>query len=177
MQEWNAVITVHDFKKACDILGDYGRVQRTEFYNTLFMKVQDVHEQLEALLDRSVENHEFLSFLSKIIPVSSTFTFQSPEEFEKKSKEMILAWIDELAGKGFYVRMHRRGFKGRLSSLEEEQFLDNVLLEALAEAGTPGHVTFENPDAIIAVETIANWAGLSLWTREQLERYPFIRID
>jgi hypothetical protein len=42
---------------------------------------------------------------------------------------------------------------------------------------TPGHITFENPDAIIAVETIANWAGLSLWTRWQLKRYPLIRVE
>jgi hypothetical protein len=73
--------------------------------------------------------------------------------------------------------MHRRGFKGKLRSLEEEQFLDDILLEALKKAGTPGHITFENPDAVIAVETIANWAGISLWTRDQLQRYPFIRID
>ena len=75
------------------------------------------------------------------------------------------------------MRMHRRGFKGRLSSHEKERFLDDILLEALRKAGTPGHITFENPDAIIAVETIMNWAGLSLWTREQLQRYPFIRFN
>jgi len=177
MQEWNVVITVHDFKRACDMLGDYGRVRRTEFYNTLLMKVQDVHQMLEVLLDRSLEDHEFMSSLSRLIPVTSTFIFQSPEEFENKSKGLALVWIDELAGKGFHVRMHRRGFKGRLSSLEEEQFLDNFLLKALAKTDTPGHITFDNPDAVIAVETIANWAGLSLWNREKLERYPFIRID
>jgi hypothetical protein len=73
--------------------------------------------------------------------------------------------------------MRRRGFKGKLSSLEEEHFLDHILLESIEKTGTPGHITFEDPDAIIAVETIAQWAGLSLWSREDLQRYPFISLD
>jgi tRNA(Ser,Leu) C12 N-acetylase TAN1 len=179
MQEWNAVITVYErgFEKACQILGDFGKVKRTDFFNTLVMKADDVEQMLETLRSRSLEDLEFLTFLSRLVPVASTFTFQSTEEFESKSKKAALAWVHELGDKGFHVRMHRRGFKGKLSSLEEEQFLDDILLEALKMAGAPGHVTFENPDAIIAVETIANWAGLSIWTREQLQRYPFIRLN
>ncbi len=46
MQQWNVVVTVHDFKRACDMLGAFGRVQRTDFYNTLVMKVQDIHHML-----------------------------------------------------------------------------------------------------------------------------------
>jgi tRNA(Ser,Leu) C12 N-acetylase TAN1 len=37
-------------------------------------------------------------------------------------------------------------------------------------------VSFDNPDAIIAVETIGNQAGMSLWFREDLQRYPFLHI-
>jgi hypothetical protein len=43
--------------------------------------------------------------------------------------------------------------------------------------GKPGRITFEDPDAIIAVETVAQWAGLSLWKREDLKQYPFIRLN
>jgi hypothetical protein len=56
-------------------------------------------------------------------------------------------------------------------------FLDKVLLEALAQAGTPGQITFDDPDAIVAVETVGNRAGLALWTREDLQRYPFLNLD
>lgn len=45
--------------------------------------------------------------------------------------------------------MHRRGFKGRLSSQNEERFLDEVLLDALEQMGKPGRITFEKPDVII----------------------------
>jgi tRNA(Ser,Leu) C12 N-acetylase TAN1 len=177
MQEWNVVVTVHDFRRACDMLSAFGRVHRSDFYNTLMMRVQDVHQMLEILRSRSLEDPESMTPISRLIPVTSSFIFQSPGEFENKSKEITMAWLEELAGKGFHVRMHRRGFKGRLSGFVEECFLDDILLEALRKASTPGHITFENPDAVIAVETISNWAGLSLWTREQLQRYPFIRVD
>jgi hypothetical protein len=29
----------------------------------------------------------------------------------------------------------------------------------------------------LAVETLGNCAGLSLWTREELRRYPVLRLD
>ncbi len=73
--------------------------------------------------------------------------------------------------------MRRRGFKGKLSSLEEERFLGIALLESLKEAGTPGQVAFEDPDVVIAVETIGSWAGISFWDREDMKKYPFIRLD
>jgi len=123
------------------------------------------------------EEPSFLSFLSRLIPVTKSFTFQTPDEFEQKVKETISEWGPQLGGKGFHVRMHRRGFKGRLSSLEEEKMLDEFLLELTKEGGNPGHVTFEWPDVIIAVETVAHRAGLSHWTHEDLQRYPFVRVE
>ncbi len=91
MQEWNTVIIVyeHGFEMACQILGDFGKVKRSDIFNTLIMKVDDVEQMLETLRSRSLEG----------------------------------------------------------------------------------------PDAIVAVETISNWVGLSLWTRDQLQRYPFIQLD
>jgi len=92
-------------------------------------------------------------------------------------KETVSEWVPQLEGKGFHVRMHRRGFKGRLSSLEEEKMLDEFLLVLTKDGGSPGHVTFERPDVIIAVETVAHRAGLSLWTHEDLQKYPFVRVE
>jgi tRNA(Ser,Leu) C12 N-acetylase TAN1 len=71
----------------------------------------------------------------------------------------------------------RRGFKGKIYSQEEGRFLDMCLLDALEKAGTSGRVAFDDPDHIIAVETVGSWAGISLWRREDLHRYPFIRLD
>jgi len=179
MQEWNAVITVNErgFEDAFKRLGRFGHIRKSGFFNVLFMRADDLPGMLEALRQWISEDPHSMSFLSKLMPVTDTFSFQSPGEFEEKAKRIVLAWVPELAGKGFHVRMRRRGFKGKLSGLEEEHFLDKVLLEALEKTGKPGHITFEDPDSIVAVETIAQWAGLSIWSLEELQKYPFIRLD
>ncbi|RPI36306.1 MAG: hypothetical protein EHM54_06065 [Nitrospiraceae bacterium] len=179
MQEWNVVINVNGggFKDAFRKLSRFGHIRKTGFFNVLFLKVYDIPRMLRTLSEWIADDPHALSFLSRMIPVTHIFTFQSPGEFEERAKEIVLAWAPDLAGKSFHVRMHRRGFKGKLSGLVEEQFLDKVLLEAIEKTGSPGRITFEDPDAIVAIETISQWAGLSLWSREELKRYPFIRLD
>jgi tRNA(Ser,Leu) C12 N-acetylase TAN1 len=178
MQEWNVVINLNErgFRQAYKKLGPLGPMRKTGFFNVLLMKVDDPQGMLEIMREWTLEDPEALSFLSRVIPVTSTFTFQTPEEFEAKAREAVLPWAPGLAGKGFHVRMRRRGFKGKLSSLKEEHFLDDILLASIEKTGIPGHITFEDPDAIIAVETVAQWAGLSFWSREDLERYPFVSL-
>ncbi|MEW6419720.1 MAG: THUMP domain-containing protein [Nitrospirota bacterium] len=179
MKDWNVVVSVKEkgFNQAINILKEFGPTSKTEFFNVLVMKVENIGEMCETLKKRQEEDTSYLSFLSRLIPVTKSFTFQTPDEFEQKVKEIVLEWIPQLEGKGFHVRMHRRGFKGRLSSLEEEKMLDEFLFELTKEGSNPGRITFEEPDVIISVETVAHRAGLSLWTREDLQRYPFVKVD
>jgi tRNA(Ser,Leu) C12 N-acetylase TAN1 len=109
--------------------------------------------------------------------VSEGFDFHSAEEFDAKALAVARGWAARLGGRSFHVRLHRRGLKGRLPSQPHEQVLDRALLIALDAAGTPGRITFDDPDAIIDIETVGNRAGMSLWVRDDLKRYPFLRID
>ena len=179
MSSWNVVVSVYDkeFVSACKLMEGFGKVRRTNFTNLFVMEVGDINIFLETLKHRVEEAPSALTILSKVIPVTHTFTFRSPEEFEEKAREIALKWIPQLAGKRFHVRMHRRGFKGRLSSQDEEHFLDDALLDALEKNGHPGKIIFENPDAIVVVETIGSWAGMSCWNSNELRRYPFIKLD
>ncbi len=178
MRDWNAVISVqeHGFKKALDVFGDFGEVRRTEFFNVLLLRTENPGLMLETLKTRAQERPESLAFLARLIPISHSFTFQSIEEFDAHAREIVQGYAPELSGKSFHVRIHRRGFKGRLSSPDEERVLDELILGALDMAGTPGRVSFRDPDAVIIIETVGTWAGLSLWTREDILRYPFIRV-
>ena len=90
-----------------------------------------------------------------MVPVTVTIVFQSREEFETRSKSVVTQWLPQLAGKSFHVRLHRRGFKGRLSSQATEQFLDRFILESLERRGTPGQVSLTGPEVIVAVERSA----------------------
>ena len=175
----NVVVSVHNrgYKRAREILEPYGRIHETDYYNVLAMTVEDTGAFLEHLGKLIEVVPEVLEVISRAVPAQTSFLFQSAEEFEAKAREAALAWTPELAGKSFHVRLYRRGFKGRLSSHDEERFLDDALLQALEAAGTPGRIAFDDPDAVIDVETLGNWAGLSLWTRSDLARYPFLKVD
>lgn len=179
MKEWNVVVTVHEdgYSQARKLLEQFGEVAKTGFFNILVMRAAEPDRLLGSLEELARREPDALLPLARVMPVTQTFSFQSPQEFEAKTCQAVSGWIPQLSDKGFHVRMHRRGFKGKLSSMEEEHFLDHYLLEALERAGTPGRITFDDPDAIIALETIGPQAGLSLWTREDLRRHPLLHLD
>jgi tRNA(Ser,Leu) C12 N-acetylase TAN1 len=180
MYDWNVIVSVFDqgFHRARDLLEPISRVKRTDHYNVLIMKVDDPEGFLHALQEWSVRDPEiFRRAISRAIPLGTFFEFQSAAEFEEKAGKVMARWLPDLAGKKFHTRLHHREFAGKISSRAEESRLNDYLLERLAQAGTPGEIEFDDPDAIIAIETVSQRAGLSLWTRSQLRAYPFLGLD
>jgi tRNA(Ser,Leu) C12 N-acetylase TAN1 len=179
LPDWNTVATVQDkhFTKACEVLGEFGPVKRTAYYNVVVARIDDVPRFLDSLIEWFGRYPELPAVFGRISPLEHCFAFQDAAEFEAKAKAAALGFVPQLANKTFHVRMYRRGFKGRLTSPDEERFLDGALLAALETAGTPGRITFDDPDAIIVVETVDNRAGMALWPREHLRRYPFLKAD
>jgi tRNA(Ser,Leu) C12 N-acetylase TAN1 len=178
VKDWNVVASTREeeFVPAIRFLGRWGRVERTDYYNVVVLRVEDRAAFLEELRESIEAQPGILNFIGRIVPAERTFDYQSREEFEEKVGRAALAWVPLLAGKSFHVRMHRRGFKRQLSSQEEERQLAGLLLDELAEVGSPGQITFEDPDAILAIETVGARAGLSLWTREDRKRYSFLGL-
>lgn len=177
--EWNVVITVQEagYNKARQLLERFGEVGRTDYFNLLVLRVEDHRLFLERLREEGEQDPRILLPLASVIPVQHSFVFQTAQEFHDKARQALSLWVPALGGKSFHLRMHRRGFKGKLSSVEEERALDAYLLEALEGAGSGGSITFSDPDAIVALETLGGRAGLSLWTREDLGRYPLLHLD
>ncbi|OCC16004.1 hypothetical protein DBT_0466 [Dissulfuribacter thermophilus] len=141
------------------------------------MKVEDPIGFLETIHNLVTEDPHLLHILSRVVPATKTFDFKTADEFEENVTKAVLSWLPKIADRSFHVRMHRRGLKTQLSSQIEEHLLDEELLRALEENGKSGEITFEDPDAIISVETVGERAGLSLWTRDDLRRYPFLGMD
>lgn len=179
MPDWNVVATARDreFAPAARLLQAWGPVQRTAYYNVLVCRVADPAVFAEELAGRLREEAGAAEVLARAVPATRTFDFRSAEAFEEGARAAALEWAPELAGRSFHVRMHRRGFRKKLGSQGEERFLNGALLEELERRGGPGKITFADPDAILAVETVGGRAGLSLWSREDLVRYPFLRLD
>lgn len=179
MLDWNVVVTTHEhrYRHARAFLAAMGELHGTDFYNVLVMRVAEPQSFL-ATLERHLEAFpEAASSLARVLPVTETFSYQTPQEFELKAAAALRGWLAQLAGTRFHVRMHRRGFKGRLSSLEEEHLLDHLLIDELAQQGQEAHIDFADPDWIIALDTVGQRAGLSLWSREELRRYPLLKLD
>ncbi len=178
--EWNVIVTVTErgYPAARRLLQPYGRLEKSRFFNVLVMQVDDQETFLEAMRALHENPPAELNYIGRIVPVTQRFRFQSAAEFEQKARQAVSQWLDELVGRHFYLRMHRRGFKGRLSSQQEECFLDTYLLEALAERGSAAaKVDFAGAERVIALETLGQEAGLSLWTREEIARYPFLKLQ
>jgi len=175
--DWNVVITVRDeFERAEEELAVLGAVARTEYFNVLVMQVDDPETFPASLKGLGELMPDFLDrCVARATPARSTFTFQSAEEFEEEAVRVMRELAPDLAGRSFHVRMHRRGFKEKLASDEEERELAGAIYDRLQEEGLPEpSVSFDDPDAVVVVETVSNQAGISLWTREDLERYPFL---
>jgi tRNA(Ser,Leu) C12 N-acetylase TAN1 len=177
--DWNVIVTVYEdeYRAAHHLLREFGHVAASGYHNVLTLRVEDVDEFIRLLGERVKEQPGLLNSLSHVVPAGQAFDFDNAAEFEEKARQAVLQLAPQLAGCRFHVRMHRRGLKEKMSSQEEEQLMDKVLLEALETAGTPGSITFDDPDAIVAIETLGHRAGVSLWTRDDLRRYPFLRLD
>ncbi len=180
MKDWNAVITVNDsegFRIARREFRRFGDVQATDYHNVLVLRVPDILKFIEAFTSTIEADKSILNCVSRVAPAQAVFAFSTPEEFEIKARNIVLGWAARLCGSSFHVRMHRRGLKSGLASPGVERFLDDAVLTATQELSQPSRIDFADPDYVIDVETVGNRAGLSLWTRDELRRLPFLRVD
>ena len=177
--DWNVIVTLPEatFREARKFLRRWGEANHTGYFHVLTLTVDDGQTFLAEIGKAIEESPGILNLVSHVIPAQRTFDFASAAEFEAKARDIAVLWAPALAGKSFHVRLHRRGFKGKLSTPKEERFLDEALLDALDALGAPGRIAFTDPDAILQIETIDGRAGLSLWRREVLQRYPFLGVS
>ncbi len=179
MERWNLVATTAEGKytQALKFLAPFGIVKTTSYHNVVMMLVHDILELMTLLAKEWQTQDGRLLLLQRVVPVTHTFNYSDRAWFVRRAQEVILDWIHRLTGLTFHVLIHRRGFKDMLSSVEEEQILNAAIIEATEKTGQRAIVSQDDPDAFIAVETIGNNAGMSLWLREDLQRYPFLHVD
>jgi hypothetical protein len=120
---WNVVVTLEGpgYRQALELLAYYGRVRETGFFNVVVLEVDDLGAFMERLRLDAKSIGEVKQHIGRALPAQRSFRFDSREEFERAAEEAVLAWLPRLAGKRFYVRLHRRGLKGELSSIDEER--------------------------------------------------------
>lgn len=155
----------------------YGTIAPTGYYNVMVIRVANRAGMMMELAGRIEDSPGSMNDLSRVVPAMHTFNFQNAQEFEEQARTIVLQWLGQLDDSTFHVRLLCRGFKGALSSPHEERVLDEAILDGLQELNTPGQIGFEDPDAVIDIETVGNRAGITLWTREDLQCFELLRPD
>jgi tRNA(Ser,Leu) C12 N-acetylase TAN1 len=119
---------------------------------------------LEAIERKTEENTALYDAISRIAPAMRTVEFHSMEEFSERLKPVLLEWLPRLTGSSLHVRLHRRGDRHDLPTPDAERSFDDFLLAATGAAGAPCKISFTDPDAVIAIDTVDDRAGVALWS-------------
>ncbi|OGP71316.1 MAG: hypothetical protein A2W09_02455 [Deltaproteobacteria bacterium RBG_16_50_11] len=178
MREWNILATAakEQQRYLLMFLNGYGEFKGSGFRDVVLGRVEDVDAFLGALENLREENPIKLNPLSQIVPLEKTFHFDL-SDFKDKLKELLSSsYVDRIENKKFYLRVKRRGHKGEISSLEVEREVADFIMVFLEKAGKKALVNFNDPDCILIVETIGNWAGVGFITKEMKQKYSFVRI-
>jgi tRNA(Ser,Leu) C12 N-acetylase TAN1 len=176
--DWNTIAVPEHlrFREAWRALEAFGTVRKTPYLNVLALTATAPPRELMAALTEAVAaDPDEADLLSRVAPAEATFTFQDVTDFDARAQEAALARLEALAGRAFHVRIHRRGFKRGFERLVRERHLGEALLRGLADRGAPGRISYEDPDAVVAIETVDTRAGLAVWSREELARWPLLR--
>lgn len=179
MRDWNVVVCVYQegFRRVLHALRDCGAAERSPYYNVLVMRADDPLAVLTELERRAEESPALYDSISRVAPAMRCFDFETADEFVSNTIAILREWSPRLAGLTFHVRLHRRGAKHDLATQETEHLFNDVVIDATTKAGSPAKVSFTDPGAVIAVDTIHGRAGLGLWTREDLAQHRLLRPD
>src|SRR6185369_10221668 len=113
--------------------------------------------------------------LAKIVPVETIVRFDpmtAADTFATAAEPL----LDRLADQSFFVRLERRGMKGRLHTPTLERALGDRVWRALEARGYKPRVEFRDPDAVLVVETVGDEAGVGVITRALRMEFPFVRV-
>jgi hypothetical protein len=164
VKDWNVVVSVYQsgFRRAIRALQELGPVEHSPYHNVLVMKAEYPLALLESVEKLTEARPALYDAISRVAPATRAFDFSSAEEFRDQARLILLEWQSRLGGRAFHVRLHRRGAGHDLPTSDTERFLDDTLLDAMVAAGEPGKLSFTDPDAVIAIDTVDGRAGMSL---------------
>lgn len=176
--EWNAIAVPQErcFRESWRYLEAFGAVQKTGYLNVLALKTADPPRAfLDALAADLARDPGNADLLARVAPAEVTFTFQDVADFDVRAREAALPRARELDGRSFHVRIHRRGFKKDFDRMTRERILGEALLDDTIARGPRARIAYEGADVVVAIEMVNGRAGLSLWTREDLARWPLLQ--
>lgn len=150
---------------------DWNLVATTRLGRVLFMAVPDAPGYLEEFERRARTDSDRVAPLSAVIPVTERWPLTLPEELADAARRFAARVAPSLERRGFCMRVTRCGADEKLASAGE-RILFRAFVEELGRLGVRAWLAPRDPDAILSVQTAPESAGVALFTRAELERFP-----
>jgi tRNA(Ser,Leu) C12 N-acetylase TAN1 len=177
MEHWNVIVTAlpgmaREFALLKE-LNHYGEFHPTQFKDVCIGRVEDTAEFLEAMRRALEAEVDWVRDLARVIPIEDSFRF-SPETLAEQLKAAVASFVRRMESGTCYVRLERRGLEGLVMSQEVERAVADHLFALAEREGKDLRASFEDPDYIVAAETLGNECGVVLIDRELRQQYPFV---
>ena len=177
MAEWNVLATSLEGRRDALLLSlrRLGRFRPGGYRNVVIGLVDDPAEFLLRVREALAADGLLPTALAKVVPIEATTQIEAETAVETLAAAAE-PFLDRLAGGSFFVRLERRGLKGRLHSPSVERGIGDRVWRALEARGHTPRVDFADPDAVLVIETIGDRAGLAVVTRALRQEHPFVKI-
>lgn len=178
MRDWNVIVTVspgpeHE-NRLLQGVRYFGEFHRSRFKDVVLGRVADTRAFLDALLHAKESNAQWIAVLGRVIPAEQTFQF-TPSSLAELIKAAVDAMVPRMTCGTFHVRLERRGLGSEIDTQHVEREVADHVFDAALARNQRMRVSFEDPDCIVAVETVGDECGMALLTREMRHHYPFVQ--
>ena len=177
MAAWNVLATALEGRRDALLMAlrRLGKFRRGGYRNVVVGAVESVDEFLARVHEALDADALLPTALARVVPIEATVRFEAPTAVATLAAAAE-PFVDRLAGGSFFVRLERRGLKGRLHTPTVERALGDHVWRALEARGHAPRVEFKDPDAVLVIETIGDEAGLGIVTRALRTQHPFVKI-
>jgi tRNA(Ser,Leu) C12 N-acetylase TAN1 len=152
-----------------------GRFRRGGYRNVVVGLVDERPAFLATVRDALAAEPLLPTALARMVPIDRTLRITADDAVDALAAAAE-PFLDRLAAGSFFVRVERRGLKGRLHSPTVERALGDRIWRALVARGGTPRVDFRDPAHVLVVETLGDEAGLGLVSRELRTAFPFVRV-
>ncbi len=177
MAPWNVVVTCRrgGERGALRELKFFGRFHPTGFHDVVAGAVEDRARFLDDLRKGREMRDPVWRFVVRVVPIDAVFSF-TVETFRARLGEVVDALADRVPPGAFYVRIERRGHKGEIPTPEVEREMDGRIIAAHERRGLASRVDFKEFSSVVAVETFHAQGGVGVVPRDDLDKYPFLKL-
>jgi tRNA(Ser,Leu) C12 N-acetylase TAN1 len=174
---WNVLATSLEGRRDALLIAlrRLGRFRPGGYRNVVVGQVDDPGAFLARVREALATDLLLPTALARLMPIERTVRFD-PADAPGALAVAAEPLLDRLAGGSFFVRLERRGLKGRLHTPTVERDVGDRIWRALEGQGHVPRVDFRDPDAVLVIETLGEEAGLAVLPRALRREYPFVKI-